>query len=416
MRRLRRRHECWPTRHHGTAGRRRDDGENDDEHDGDDEHGRDGRGNHVGRSDDDSDHGTTRRGVTTVAGGDGRLTLAFTGDALWHSPLWRQAEHNFAAANPGSVGMDFTPMLAPLRPVIDAADVGICHIETPIAPAGEEYSTFPLYGVPPEVVTAIAAAGFDRCSTASNHTVDRGAAGIDRTVSVLEAQGLGQSGMARAPAEIAPHVFRADGFDIAHLSYTFGFNGLRLPAGEEWRSALIDPRRIVAEARQARRLGAEVVVVSLHWGVEGQHAATAEQRAVAEAVTASGAVDLIVGHHAHVLQPIEQINGVWVIFGLGNMISNLPTAPRWPAACQDGAVAVVDITVGNAGTAIMGTGGTATVARPVIHPTWVDKNGGWVVRLVQPALADPALPAPLRGALETSLRRTGEVLGGFLAA
>ena len=203
-------------------------------------------------------------------------------------------------------------------------------------------------------------------------------------------------------------MFVADGFRVAHLSYTFGYNGLVLPAGEEWRSALIEPERIIADATQARQLGAEVVIVSMHWGVEGAAGGHAEQRAVAEEVTASGDVDLIVGHHAHVLQPIEQINGVWVIFGLGNMISNLPTTARWPAACQDGAVAVVDITMAPTARAVVG--------HPVVHPTWVDRTNGWNVRLVQPSLADPALPAALRPQLETSLRRTSEVLGGFLAA
>ena len=347
---------------------------------------------------------TTSTALPTT--GDGTLSLAFTGDALWHSPLWRQAERNFAGNNPGAVGMDFTPMLARLRPVVSAADVAVCHLETPIAP-DTRYTTYPLYGVPPDVVTAIANAGFDRCSTASNHTADRGTAGIERTISVLEAHGLGQSGMARTPAEITPRVFVADGFPVAHLSYTFGYNGLVLPAGEEWRSALIEPGRIIADAAQARQLGAEVVIVSLHWGVEGQRAVTPQQRAIADQVTASGLVDLIVGHHAHVLQPIEQINGVWVIFGLGNMISNLPTNPRWPAACQDGAVAVIDIT--------RSADGTLVVAPPVVHPTWVDRLNGWNVHLVRQTLADPALPEGLRQQLETSLRRTGEVLGGFLA-
>ncbi len=339
--------------------------------------------------------------------GDGKLTLAFTGDALWHSPLWHEAERNFAGAHAGAAGRDFTPMLARLYPVVATADVGVCHLETPIAPDGR-FTTHPLYGVPPEVVTAIAGAGFDRCSTASNHTADRGAAGIEQTVGVLETNGLGQSGMARAPAEIAPRVFVADGFAVTHLSYTFGFNGLRLPAGEEWRSALIDPARITADATHARQLGAEVVIVSMHWGVEGRRDVTPEQRAVAEQVTASGVVDLIVGHHAHVLQPIEQINGVWVIFGLGNMISNLPTTPRWPAASQDGAIAVVAITKGADGAVVVGA--------PIIHPTWVDRSGGWTVHVVQRSLADPALPAGVRQQLDVSLRRTSEVLGGFVAA
>jgi hypothetical protein len=89
------------------------------------------------------------------------------------------------------------------------------------------------------------------------------------------------------------------------------------------------------------------------------------------------------------------------------MISNLPTNARWPAACQDGAVAVIDIT--------RSADGTLVVAPPVVHPTWVDRLNGWNVHLVRQTLADPALPEGLRQQLETSLRRTGEVLGGFLA-
>lgn len=336
--------------------------------------------------------------------------MAFTGDALWHSPLWRQAQANYAAAHPEAApgrGFDFTPMLAGLAPVVNSVDVGVCHLETPIAPVGESYSTAPLYGVPAEVVGSIAAAGFDRCSAASNHTADRGGAGVDRTVGVLRDHGLGVSGMASTPRQIAPRVFVEDGLRIVHLSYTFSYNGLSLPAGEEWRSAVIEPTRIVADARLARLLGAQVVVVSLHWGVEGVATPSPSQRSVAEQITAAGDVDLIVGHHAHVLQPIEQVNGVWVLFGLGNIISNLPTSSRWPAATQDGAVAVVSFD--------LGPDGAVTVGRPVIHPTWVDRDAGWIVRLVQPTLADPAIGDDLRASLETSLARTQSVIGEYLA-
>jgi poly-gamma-glutamate capsule biosynthesis protein CapA/YwtB (metallophosphatase superfamily) len=141
-------------------------------------------------------------------------------------------------------------MLAALRVVHDRVDLAVCHLETPIAPEGEAYSTMPLYGVPAAIADAIAAAGFDRCSTASNHTVDRGLAGIDRTVDVLEAAGISQVGMARRPAEIEPSVFDVAGVTVGHLSYTWSYNGLSLPDGQEWRSALIDPDRIVADARR----------------------------------------------------------------------------------------------------------------------------------------------------------------------
>ena len=144
----------------------------------------------------------------------------------------------------------------------------------------------------------------------------------------------------------------------------------------------------------------------MHWGVEGSSPPTAFQRDIASQITAAGDINLVVGHHAHVVQPIEQVNGVWVLYGLGNMISNLPTSSRWPAATQDGVVATVDITVG--------ADGVVTVSTPVIHPTWVDKDAGWIVRLVAPTLADPAIGDGLRGRLDASLARTMSVLGPFV--
>jgi poly-gamma-glutamate synthesis protein (capsule biosynthesis protein) len=331
------------------------------------------------------------------------ISMAFSGDTLPHSPLWRQAERNAAAV--GTDGHDFDPMLAGLAPVVADVDLAVCHLETPIAPEGEEFTTMPRYGVPEEVADAIVAAGYDRCSTASNHTYDRGLAGIDRTVDVLEERGLEQSGMARAPEEIEPQVFEVDGVSFSHLSYTWSYNGLTLPADQQWRSATIDPERIIADAGAARRLGAQVVIVSMHWGAEGQHRPTGFQRNVADQITASGLIDLVVGHHAHVVQPIEQVNGTWVLFGLGNILSNLPTSNRWPAASQDAAVVTVELTVDEAG--------QVTVDRPIAHPTWVDKDAGWTVVLVEVELARGDISDGQRGRLERSLERTRSILGEF---
>jgi poly-gamma-glutamate capsule biosynthesis protein CapA/YwtB (metallophosphatase superfamily) len=333
--------------------------------------------------------------------------MAFSGDILPHSPLWRQAERNATAA--GRAGFDFSPMLASLRSVHDHVDLAVCHLETPIAPPGEEFSTMPYYGVPAEIADAIAAARFDRCSTASNHAADRGVAGSERTVEVLEAAGIAQSGMARHPAEIEPAVFDVGGVPVSHLSYTGNYNGLALPDGEEWRSALIDPERIVADARRARDLGAQAVIVSLHWGAEGVHAPSPYQRDVAARITAPGVIDLVVGHHAHVLQPIEQVNGTWVLFGLGNVLSNLPTSARWPAASQDAAIVTVAMVVD-----ATSDGARVTVERPVAEPTWVDRDAGWVVRLVDAELARTDLGAGQRGRLEASRARTVAVLASFV--
>ena len=229
------------------------------------------------------------------------MRAAFTGDTLLHSPLWRAAAAS-AAEDPNESGYyDFGPMFADIAPTLAAADLAVCHLETPIAPAFEPLSTFPLYGVPAGIADAIAGAGYDRCSTASNHVLDRRVAGIDRTVDVLAAAGVAQSGMARFPEEIEPSIFLVNDIAVTHLSYTYDTNGIPVPADEPWRTAIIDPDRIIADATTARAAGAEIVIVSLHWGIEGRSEPDAAQRSVAEALTASGTVDLLVGHHTHVV-------------------------------------------------------------------------------------------------------------------
>ena len=117
------------------------------------------------------------------------LTLAVSGDILPHSRLWQGAKRNAIAnstADSDGDGYDFRPMFALVKPILSSVDLAICHLETPIAPAGEELSTFPFFGVPSEITDALAYAGYDRCSTASNHAMDRGTRGIDATLNALD--------------------------------------------------------------------------------------------------------------------------------------------------------------------------------------------------------------------------------------
>lgn len=338
---------------------------------------------------------------TTTVPGPPRINFAFAGDVLIHSQLYKRALNNT-----GGNGYDFTPMFATVKPLLESVDFAICHLEVPVAPDGEDPSTFPLYGAPASIVDAVAGAGYDRCSTASNHTLDKGVPGIEATIANFERVGITQAGMARTPAEIEPTVLEKNGIKFTHLSYTYGYNGLSTPKGEDWRSALIDPDRIIADATNARAMGAEFVVVSMHWG--SQTAVSDSQRSIAEKVTSSGVVDLIVGHHAHMVQPIEQINGVWTVFGLGNQLSYHPTDGVPQANTQDGMIVTVNV--------IRNDAGGFTVEQPVVHPTWVDKYDGMVIRLVKPGLADPALGAAVKEQLEVSLRRTTKVVGDYIAA
>lgn len=323
--------------------------------------------------------------------------MAFVGDILPHSPLVARAQQS---------SLGFTPMFNDIAPIISSADLAICHLETPIAPQGEALSTFPFFGVPATITDAIADAGFDRCSTASNHTYDRGVKGIDETVNALLAHNVAQSGMARTPDEIEPHTFSVKGVTLSHLSYTFSYNGLSLPQDQEWRSALIDTDRILRDARTAREMGADAVIVSMHWGNEMSHLLNPQQISVAEALTKSGDVDLIIGHHAHVVQPIAKVNGVWVIYGMGNVLSNLPTDKRWPTSSQDAGVFTT--------TMRRHIDGSISFDTPIVYPTWVDKQNGWIIRDVQKSLATDQQGVNRRE-LELSLQRTTRVLGEFIA-
>lgn len=324
--------------------------------------------------------------------------MVFGGDVLVHSQLWARAERT--ARSTGREGFDFRPMFADVRGLLGRSDLAVCHLETPFAPRGEPLSTFPRFGVPREVADGLAHAGFDHCSTASNHVLDRGVAGIEATIAALTRAGITQSGMATRLEDAEPFIRDVAGVPVALLSYTFGYNGIRPPRGQPWRSNLIDPARIRRDARTARARGARVVVASMHWGIERSHRPSASQESVARAITAPGGVDLVVGHHAHVLQPIERVNGVWVMYGLSNLVSNMPTDSRWPAASQDAALVEVTITVED---------DTVSVARPVAHPTWVDKRAGFVVRIL-----DPRDPSRRRADERASLARTTRILGAFL--
>lgn len=322
------------------------------------------------------------------------VTIVAAGDIIPYPSIVRRA-----AAHAGGVGYDFAPIFADLVPVVVPADLAICHLEVPIAPAGTAPSGYPDFAAPAEVVAGIAATGFDRCSTASNHSYDRGRRGIDATLATMDAAGVGHAGTARTPEEARPAVVSVRGVAVAHLAYTYGVNGT-VP-DEPWRIAFLDPARVVADTAEARAAGAELVVVSIHWGQEYVHEPTAEQRRIAQAITAAPGIDLVIGHHAHVLQPIEQVQGTWVAYGLGNLLAN--QGSKRPATYDGGLLRV---------TFTEGPDGRFAASRPVLVPTWVDARDLTIRRAIE-ARADPALAA-VHGALAASLARTTAVIGSHV--
>ena len=220
-----------------------------------------------------------------------------SGDVLVHPQLWQQA-HADARAE-GRTGYDFAPMYASVAPDTRAADLATCELESPLAPPQGPFTGWPTFNAPPQVLTALKGVGYDTCTTASNHSLDAGYAGVKRTLDELDAAGLRHTGSARTAQEaLTPLIVTLpNGVRIGQLAYAFGFNGIPLPADKPWLANLIDVPRILAAAKLMKRAGADIVVLSMHWGTEYDHLATAEQRSQARALLSSPDIDLILGDH-----------------------------------------------------------------------------------------------------------------------
>ena len=265
-----------------------------------------------------------------------RLTAGATGAFLIHTPVFRRA----LAYGRGRL-YDFRPMFRKIRPLIAGADLALCHVETPLTPGPPR--SYPSFRTPVSLAAAIRATGWDACSTASNHTLDAGEDGVRTTLAALKREGIRRTGSYRKRAEaLRPTILDVKGVRVAFLAYTALTNGQRIP--HPWTLNLASPRRILREARRARRAGADAVIVNLHWGDEYRSAASRSQRSLAATLTRSKLVTAIVGQHAHVVQPIRWINGKPVVFGEGNLISG-QSAACCPAASQDGLVALLDLRV-----------------------------------------------------------------------
>ncbi|MFE6730884.1 CapA family protein [Streptomyces californicus] len=254
------------------------------------------------------------------------FTLLAAGDVLPHSSVIDRA-----AADADGAGYDFAPMLAGVAPVVSGADLAFCHMETVYGEKGGPYTGYPSFKSPPEIAAALRTTGFDSCSTASNHTLDDGPEGVRRTLDALDEAGVRHAGSARTATEAArPTILPAGpgkgAARVAHLAYTYGTNDIPVPADRPWTVDVTDERRIIDEARAARRAGADVVVLSAHWGTEWQDEPDATQLDLARRLTASTDrgrpdIDLIIGTHAHVPQAYEKVNGTWVVYGMGDQIA-----------------------------------------------------------------------------------------------
>lgn len=326
------------------------------------------------------------------------FTVLATGDVLIHqggSLVAGAAE----AGRANGRGYDFSGVLTPVAPLIEQADLAICHLETPVAPPGGPFRGYPSFSVQPQILGTLADAGYDTCSTASNHSLDTGFDGLVRTLDAMDAARIGHTGTFRtAQGGRTPQILEIRGVRVAHIAWTYGLNGIPAPPGREWSVNVFDAAGpdvsgLVEDAGRARRAGSDVVIASVHCCEEYLHDPTHAQTRIAEALLASPDVDLVLGHHAHVVQPFEKIGDKWVAYGLGNHIAE--QSRPGDGETEDSVIARFTFTRRG--------DGRFTVTRAEAIPTRLDRGPGAVT----------VIPTAGRGgAADTaSYARVAEILG-----
>lgn len=247
-------------------------------------------------------------------------SVLVTGDMLVHAQLWQQARDDAAAA--GKPGLDFVPLLEGQRKYIQASDLAICHQETPVAGPDGPFSAYPSFNVPPQIITATKHVGYQACTTASNHTIDRSTDGLLRTLDALDAAGLKHTGSYRTELESQGIlIMQTPAARIAIIQGTYGLNG-QYPE-YSWQVDMLDAPTMIAKAVKARAMGADIVLGAIHAGDEYASEPNAQQQEVAHALVDSGQFTMIYGHHTHSVLPIENYKGTWIVYGLGNGVTEL---------------------------------------------------------------------------------------------
>jgi hypothetical protein len=247
------------------------------------------------------------------------LTIVAAGDNLLHDPIIRAGFVNGA--------YNFDSMYDKIRGYILPADIAFINQETVLVNKNIGYSGYPRFGSPREIGDAIAAAGFNIVNHATNHIMDKGEAGVLSSMNFWDSYkdihylGIHRSEEDRTKRQV---IVSKNNFKVGFLSYTYGTNGIPLPKGKSWLVSMIEQEKMAADIKRLRPL-CDYLVVSMHWGEEYRLSRSREQEKLA-VFLAEQQVDLVIGHHPHVLEPLvivkrEDGGSMPVFYSLGNFLS-----------------------------------------------------------------------------------------------
>ncbi len=248
------------------------------------------------------------------------VTFAAVGDNLIHGAVYYGARSNDG-------GYDFTSYYENTNKITKEVDIAYVNQETPFAGLNYGLQSYPAFNGPVEILDGLYSAGFDWINLASNHTLDVGVNAIDDELDYASkySDEITITGAFKTLEDRnTPQVIEKNGIKIGVISYTYGLNGFVLPIGMEYKIGVIDKAIMTEEIDNLKEVS-DVQIVSLHWGVEYSFTQSAEQEDLAIFLNELG-VDVILGAHPHVIQPIEFIesnegNKTLVIYSMGNFLS-----------------------------------------------------------------------------------------------
>lgn len=242
------------------------------------------------------------------------LSLVMVGDCLIHGAVYSDALVGYNT-------YDFTKMIDRIKPIIKQYDLAFYNQETIIGGKAIGLSTYPQFNSPEEVGDAFIDAGFNLVSLANNHTLDRGETAILNSVNYWKnKEDVMVAGSYNSEEERQKIDIREkNGITYTLLAYTTATNGLQTPEGKEYLVNRYDASKVKQDIERVRDK-VDVLMVSMHWGSEYTHEPTTEEKEIA-AYLASLDVDIVIGHHPHVIQPITYIDDTLVIYSLGNFLS-----------------------------------------------------------------------------------------------
>ncbi|MFL6557515.1 MAG: CapA family protein, partial [Bacillus sp. (in: firmicutes)] len=297
-----------------------------------------------------------------------KITIGAIGDILIHEPIYKDAFNG--------VQYNFDPMFENVKPLLSKPDVLTANQESTIGGASLGLSGYPRFNSPFEVADALVHSGVDIVSTANNHTLDKGEKGIKLEAAYLDSLGLLHVGSFLNEKDRQNlRIVNKNGIKLAFLSYTYGTNGISVPHGKDFLVNLINRETMKEEIHRAKQ-HADVGVMSIHWGIEYKRIPTKEQKDLAKFLANEG-VDIIIGSHSHVLQPMEWIKTAdgrqtFVIYSLGNFISAQYSNYR-----DIGGLATIDITK-----TVSEKGSSIEFSNPVFYPTYVTRKKNQDFRVV----------------------------------